>query len=646
MNTKPAKTNTKNILIALVLILAVGLFLRGIYLFEIIKKPSFDSPDVDARFHDYWAKGIAFDDWTVPAGLPHPQVQDTAYIRPPLYPYFLAVIFKAGGGNYLLVRIVQMLLGLANAVLAFVLAKRWFGNAAALIASFLMCTYWIFIYFEGELMAPVIIVCLTLCMMLALDSWIKKFTYKNTITAGILFGLAVLARPNMLLFAPAVIVWALWLKIRNKKQRLLVAITGFVAGSIITIAPSAVRNYAVSKDFVLLTSSSGINLYIGNNEQTDCVWPKIPILDELIGKKGWTAFDVPDIHRAIEINVGRKMKPSKVSGYFTKRAWDFIKNNPGKTAKLTVKKAFLFWGPAEVSNNSIIQLDRESSAVLKYLPGFPMALSLFLLGAAMLFVNVQKQRKTPGVSSIFSMQIDVFILILLFIAVYFASYLPFFIAARYRVPVIPFLLILAAYGINCIVRFFLNRNLKASVVSIVIAVILYVFASHDFVDYQPNVALWHQQNADVFLRTGHTQKAIEEYLNALRLQPNNYRSLVRLGEACFINTEYENAVNYWKKAVDIKPGDKDTHARLGDAFRNLADFDSAVNHWSIAASLDPSDPLFPYNIGLVYHKKGMLDKAVEYYEKALSIDPNHKKAKNNLTFILQQKNIKNNTKTD
>jgi tetratricopeptide (TPR) repeat protein len=233
------------------------------------------------------------------------------------------------------------------------------------------------------------------------------------------------------------------------------------------------------------------------------------------------------------------------------------------------------------------------------------------------------------------------ILILLFIVVYFASYLPFFIAARFRLPVVPFLLIPAAYGINCIIQFIVKRNLKSSVISIVAVVALYVFASYEFIEYKPDVALWHQQNADVLLRTGQIQRAIEEYLKSLELQPDNHRSFVRLGRAYFLNKDYENAVIYWVRAVEINPNDKETHARMGDSYQNLQDYDNAVKHWSIASSLDPGEPLFFYNIGLVYHKKGMLDEAIEYYQKALSLNPDHKKAMNNLTIALQQKDTQN-----
>jgi tetratricopeptide (TPR) repeat protein len=37
----------------------------------------------------------------------------------------------------------------------------------------------------------------------------------------------------------------------------------------------------------------------------------------------------------------------------------------------------------------------------------------------------------------------------------------------------------------------------------------------------------------------------------------------------------------------------------------------------------------------------MLNEAIEYYQKALSLNPDHKKAMNNLTIALQQKDTQN-----
>ncbi|MFQ5601160.1 MAG: glycosyltransferase family 39 protein, partial [Candidatus Krumholzibacteriia bacterium] len=135
-------------------LLLVGAVARGLYLSEIVDAPDFRQPAVDAHTHDYWARGLATGDWSLPADLEDPRIPDTPFFRPPGYPYFLALVYRLTGGSYLAPRIVQMLLGLLSAALAFLIGQRWFGRAAGLVAGGGMALYWAFIYFEGELHAP------------------------------------------------------------------------------------------------------------------------------------------------------------------------------------------------------------------------------------------------------------------------------------------------------------------------------------------------------------------------------------------------------------------------------------------------------------------------------------------------------------
>ncbi len=666
-------------LIALFCILIVGLLLRGIYLSEIVKKPDFASPEVDARFHDYWARGLVWGNWTLPTNLTNPEILTNPYIRPPAYPYFLALIYTIAGPNYMAIRLVQMSLGLVNSILAFILGRLWFGRWIGVIFAALMNIYWIFIYFEGELLAPVLLVFLSLCLMIALSSWRAKFTYLRTVGAGILFGLSALVRPNILLFGPVILAWAWWLKRRRSdKHPLKVAVMGFVLTAAVVIAPVTIRNYRVADDFVLITSNTGINFYIGNNEHTDCVWPSIPVLETLTGKQGWTCFDYPTIVRGVERLQGKRMTHSGVSAYFTGKAIKFIRENPTKALALLGKKILLFWGPAEISNNEVIECEREHSALLKYLPGFPAALSLCLVGIGLRCLDFRGKQKQKDKTDTQEKHLDVFVLVILFIVTYFVSYLPFFIAARYRLAIIPFLLLFASYALYRIYQFIQQRNLIASICAILITIGLYAIASKPFVPYEPDVALWHQQNADTYLRTGQTDRAIEEYLKSLRLKPASYRTRERLGRGFFLQQKYDKAIIHWTETVRLKPDDHETHALLGQAFTRLGntdkailhwkeavrlspgestlhynlgvafarlgDIDKSILHWKEAVRLSPDEPVLHYNLGVAFHKQGMIENAIKHYKKALQLKPDYVKAKEKLKTILAQKRIQSDSK--
>ncbi len=158
----PAPQGEARVLVALLVILALGGALRGLYLAEFSKTPDFRVPFADADFHNYWARALAFGNWTPPAYEVDPHIREIPYFRPPGYAYFLAAVYKLTGPGYFGPRVFQMALGLLNAFLAFLLARRFFGNLAGLVLAGLMATFWPFIYTETDFEEPVVSVFLLL----------------------------------------------------------------------------------------------------------------------------------------------------------------------------------------------------------------------------------------------------------------------------------------------------------------------------------------------------------------------------------------------------------------------------------------------------------------------------------------------------
>jgi tetratricopeptide (TPR) repeat protein len=287
----------------------------------------------------------------------------------------------------------------------------------------------------------------------------------------------------------------------------------------------------------------------------------------------------------------------------------------------------------------VIECERKHSALLKYLPGFPTALSLWLVGIGLLYLDFRGEQKRKDKTDIQEKQLEASVLVILFIATYFVSYLPFFVAARFRLAIIPFLLLFASYALYRIYQFIQQRNLIASICSILITIGLYTIAAKPFVPYEPDVAFWHQQNADTYLRTGQTDRAVEEYLKSLRLKPDNYRTCQRLGSAFFLQKKYDKAIIHWIEAVRLKPNDHKTHALLGESFAKLGNIDNAIIHWTEALRFSPDQPALYYNLGLAFHMKGMIEKAIKHYKQALKLKPNYDKAKEKLTIALAQKKV-------
>jgi len=299
-------------------ILVVGLLLRGVYLHEIMQQPDFDHPSMDPQFNDYWARALATGDYTPPEGYPDPLIRSTPHGRPPGYPYFLAMIYTVFGTSYVTPRLVQMALGLLNVVLLFLLGRSVFPRGVGLISAALMATYWVFIHFEGELTSPTVAVCLLLIFMNIVRSWSVRPTAGRALAAGFVFGLFVLFRPNGVLFVPVLVVWMVWLRGGISAWRsVLPSAVAVGVGVAATLAPPLIRNAVVAQDFVFLSSYGGINLWVGNNPDADCMTPKIPELEEIAGIEDWTCFHYPTIVRGLGRKLGKPdLKFSEASDYF------------------------------------------------------------------------------------------------------------------------------------------------------------------------------------------------------------------------------------------------------------------------------------------------------------------------------------------
>lgn len=581
-------------LVALLVILALGGTLRGLYLAEFSHRPDFEVPFADADFHNYWARALAFGDWKQPFYEVDPHIREIPYFRPPGYAYFLAAVYRLTGPGYFGPRVVQMVLGLANALLAFLLARRSFGNVTALVLAALMVTYWPFIYTEADFEEPVLSIFLLLSLAHLLVRWAAgRRPAWMALCAGGLIGLLGLVRPNALILVVPVAWWTWWILARRSEGRAaLKTVAAVVAGTVILVSPATVRNYVVARDLVPISSNGGINLYVGNREGADgqvkITLPGIGTLD--------TCFDHLRIVESVERNVGRRMKHSEVSSYFSRLAVDWIRRNPGDFAALLWHKALLFWGPGEVGGgNRVIEPDRGASAVLSRIPvGFGPPLGFAIVGVAMFWWRGRRRTVAArsGVASLgrhrdASFEVGVFVLAL--IAAWYASYAPFANINRYRQPILPFVFLFAGLGVDHLLALARARDAwRLAPWCLALAASL-VVSNTNFARYEPNIAKWHYQNGIVMYRLGKLDGAITEYRKALEEKPDYASVMTDLGAALGTLGRIDEALPYIVRASRSLPESFEAQYNAGVVLEMTDDLSAARDRYAAALRLRPSD---------------------------------------------------------
>lgn len=514
--------------LALACILLVGLALRVLYFRELVNQPDFTVPSVDAQFHDYWARALVTGDWTPPRGGGDPQIRETPFLRPPGYPYFLSLIYRLTEFSYAAPRVAQIGLGLLSCVLGFLFARRWYGSGVGLIWAALMSTYWVLIYFEGELHAPALLIVLLLAVAFVAAGLTERFSIGRGGAAGVLLGLAALVRPNVLLLVPAIVFWVAWIAYRRRSARgWLGVVAGLLLGTVIAIAPVTIRNYRVSGDFIPITANVGINLFIGNNPTADGgIVQQIPGL----GKFG-NCFDYPALVENLEQKQGRSLTAAQVSRYFTTEALRWIWENPLDFLLLTARKTIMFWGPREIAHNKVIRCERDNSGVLAALPAnFWFVLGTGLAGVFLLVRDLR--RDGDGQSSemaLLQRRWEVLVLVGLLVITFFLSILPFFIAARYRIPIVPFLLLFAAYGLYRTGQLALLRSQRGIALFFVVWIVLSAWAGRPTPLSKAERAKWHTDRGQAHFRLKQIEPAMSELTQALQLDPSNTRTRLGMG---------------------------------------------------------------------------------------------------------------------
>jgi len=597
----------------LALIILTGIVLRAFYLMELPRSSEFEHPLLDHLYHDLWARHIAFGSIDLPKGIPNPAFDQTPYFRPPGYPYFLAGVYSAFGTSPYLPRIIQMLFGIGSCLLGFFFAKKWFGQNTALLFAGLMATSWIFIFYEGKLHSPFLLVFLALLLIYGLSLLMDRMRIGIALCSGVILGLYALVRPNILTFIPFVFAWIVWIGTRQKeKKKALLSALLFTAGVVMTVMPATIRNYVVAKDPVLISANGGINLFFGNNVFSDGVSASHPELG------AWSCFDYPRIVHDLEHQQSIPMTYGEVSSFYTQRAIEYMKVHPLDAIELTLKKFMLFWAPMEVASYNDVATERTHSVILRNLPiQFPLALALALTGLGMCIRRIKTHPSTRETGK----TAELLILIILFILVYSGTLSFFIVSGRYRVPLIPFILLGAAYAIEQFIHLFMERKNRPLMIWAAVFVGLYLLTSMNVCGYRTRPDQWHQHQAIIHEQAGNWGKAVSELKTAVQINPMNAELRSNLGAALAAQGEIRQAMAQFSKAIELDPLNLDAHIGLGKALARAGNIRGATTHFQKALEISPaSDEAHTY-YGSTLVLTGNLGAAMEQFKEALRLNP-------------------------
>jgi tetratricopeptide (TPR) repeat protein len=577
---------------------AVFLF-RLVVLIRLASSPLLLPSGSDMQFYDDWAKQILHGHWS----------DHRAFYGLPLYPFLVAFLYGIFGYGPFVPGFVQACLDAGTALLIYKITIRLMirddanrSRNAAKLSGLLAAAGWCF-FVPAEAYSVILMPTAGATFVFWLLVWLilrtdGPLSLPRAFACGFLLGFAAMGVASILLLIP-LFVAAIFSR-RTSLKPAAVTVGLLLAGVFTGAAPCWIHNTLVARDRVFLSAHGGINLWLGNNPEATG-YPHFPGLHAGQGQMLRDSID------QAETAAGRSLKRSEVSSYWSGKARDYIFRNPGDWLKLLARKIGNFWNAFEYDDLGVIVNLREHRVLF---PGlhFGLIAALGLAGA------IFSWRPFPASRWVVAA-----------IALQLAAILPVFVTERYRLPVIPGLLALAALGMQRFWDSCAKANWGTAALqlgAIALSGLFVTIPRHD-----PSLWALEAYNAGRFaletndltaaekhlqrahslvpdnaetnvavgnlrLAQGDAAAARDAYEAVLRIDAKHKGALNNLGVLALTGNDPARAVDFFRQALVVEPRNPKTHYLLAKALDLGGNRDEARLEASRAVELEPSQPEF------------------------------------------------------
>jgi tetratricopeptide (TPR) repeat protein len=264
----------------------------------------------------------------------------------------------------------------------------------------------------------------------------------------------------------------------------------------------------------------------------------------------------------------------------------------------------MFWNHFEIPDNYNYYFVRENVTVLRILfLGFGVVAPLGLLGLCL-------ARRSPSAWLFF-----------LFIVGYMISIVPFHMASRYRLPVVPVLILFAGHAAALAVGALRERRFTKVSLGLVAAVILAVVVNWKVVEEGGTFKTPYMDLGIIAAEEGDFAEAMRYYEKALEIDPHFAPALYNMGNALASQGEFRRAADAYQRALASDPEFLMAYENLGISFIRMGRFEDALSVFDTALAQRPDYVPAMVGKGIAYHSAGRYTEAIEAYGEAIEIQP-------------------------
>ncbi len=406
----------------LALLFLAALLFRLLNLWLMSENAYLLKPRGDALYNLQWARELAITGFS----------PGTAYHQAPLYPHILGVALRFLPHPLWTMRLLQVLLGsLVPLLLALAAYRVCRHRFAAIFIGVLAAFYGPFAFYDSLLLKESVgVFLLSLFLFLAVRD-LDRPTLWGCFSSGLVLGIFWMVRENApLLSLPVLGFHLLAGGFRRPTLGRRILLSGlFALGTVVFTGANVASSLWGNGEFARPVVMSGVNFYLGNHPDSDGFYRPMEF------QTGNVMSEVEEFQREAARKFGETMDPGRTGLYFWSKSLSFIRTQPLRWLWLQAKKFLIFWNAYEIPDNYDIRFTSHFLPYLGYAPGFTLVAVLGLLGLALGEQNSHR------------------LLFAALIGIYSVSVALFFVYARYRLFVVPMLLISSSLA----VREFLGR---------------------------------------------------------------------------------------------------------------------------------------------------------------------------------------------
>lgn len=396
--------------------------------------------------------------------LAHPPLGSRAFYLQGAYAYLLAIGMRIQAWPSMGL-LVQLLLACATWWWFHRAATSLWGRRAGQLSSIALLAHPGLMFYENKYLSAELGIAANVLVLLGFVALLRvgfeagrsSARLRACLGLGLASGLAMLARPNLVLALPFTLIAMVALARREQASErsptrtLAVALATFVLGVVLALAPMAARNLAVTgHPDVGPIHGGGTSFFIGNNPKSKGVWNDGGLLSANLG----TESEELVAALSVDPTLPERDRARAIGDALYDRAFDWIAENPSDWLALELRKLWLTIGDQQMTQDYDWLGERELLPWAHRIGvSFSLLLALGILGAAALVRGREQPRAPEGalVRDQVSRRALAWFLLGQFGAPLAANLL-FFTSAQHRLPLVIPLALLSGPGLLALVE--------------------------------------------------------------------------------------------------------------------------------------------------------------------------------------------------